>query len=787
MEMYMFERLTDSARRVLVLAHNEVLGVRYAGSEHLLLALLVEGSSVASRTLTALDIDEADVRDAISDLAVPPPEELDGQVPFTDNLKLLIPFAAAEADMRNHNYIGPEHLLLGMLRLPDSATALLVLHLLEVDVAEVRAGVDFLLTSFDGPAKAPTGEEPAPDKPSKALFSKKRTSALSNFGRDLTAAARDGVLDPVIGREAEVSRIIQVLSRRTKNNPMLIGEPGVGKTAVVEGLAQSIVSGDVPENLCGKTVFTLDLGSVVAGTRHRGDFEERMKKIIDEATAREDLILFIDEIHTLVGGGAASGSIDAANMLKPALARGAFTVIGATTNDEFRKHIERDAALERRFQPVRIGEPSTDVAVQILTGLRDRYNEFHDVVFTDDALLAAVTLAARYLPDRNLPDSAIDLIDEAGALSRIRLMTSKKPFDADNPTELRSRLITPSDIAAVLESWTGIPAGQMTQEQSSRLLDMEECLHGRVVGQDEAVSAVSRAVRRTRAGLGDPRRPTGSFLFLGPSGVGKTETAKALAEFLFGSEDDLIVLDMSEYMEAHTVSRLLGAPPGYVGHEEGGQLVEAVRRKPHCVVLFDEVEKAHPRVFDTLLQVLEEGRLTDSQGRQVDFANTVIVMTSNLGADAIRKPAVGFSVNAPKQKHEVMTTAVHQALKKHFRPEFLNRIDDVVVFHTLALDSVVQIVDLILRHTVDALAERGITLVMSPAAKRYLATVGYDENLGARPLRRAIQSQVQDVLAELLLSGSCPPGSEVFIDVNATGDGLVLAQVAEPSEVVVTG
>jgi ATP-dependent Clp protease ATP-binding subunit ClpC len=786
--MHMFERLTDSARRVLVLAHNEVLGVRYAGSEHVLLALLMEGTSLASRTLTALDVDESDVRDALSDLAVPPAPETPEQVPFTENVMALFPLAAAEADLRDHNYIGPEHLLLGLLRLPSSATALLVLGLLEVDVSEVRAGVEYLFGAFDRAGRRDeTAVSSAVQGPLFTKTAKKPSSALTNFGRDLTAAARAGTLDPVIGRDAEVSRVIQVLSRRTKNNPMLIGEPGVGKTAVVEGLAQSIADGLAPEHLADKTVFTLDLGSVVAGTRHRGDFEERMKRIVDEATQRDDLILFIDEIHTLVGGGAASGSIDAANMLKPALARGAVTMIGATTNDEFRKHIERDAALERRFQTVRIAEPTTEVAVRILSGLRDRYNEFHDVVFTDEALLAAVTMAARYLPDRNLPDSAIDLIDEAGALSRIRLMMAKTPFDADNPTDLRSRLITPEDIAAVLESWTGIPAGQMTQEQSARLLDMEASLHARVIGQDDALSAVSRAVRRTRAGLGDVRRPTGSFLFLGPSGVGKTETAKALAEFLFGSEDDLVVLDMSEYMEAHTVSRLLGAPPGYVGHEEGGQLVEAVRRKPHCVVLFDEVEKAHPQVFDTLLQVLEEGRLTDSQGRQVDFANTVIVMTSNLGADAIRKPAVGFSVNAPQRKHELMTAAVHQALKKQFRPEFLNRIDDVVVFHTLALDSVVEIVDLILKHTVDTLAERDVALSVTPAAKRYLATVGYDENLGARPLRRAIQSQVQDALAEHLLSGACPPGSEVFIDLAASGHGLTIAHVADPVEVVAAG
>jgi ATP-dependent Clp protease ATP-binding subunit ClpC len=835
----MFERFTDPARRVVVLAQTEGRAHGRIGSEHLLLGLVVEGQSVAFRALTAVGVDESAVRLVVEQLATGSPSEQVAHLPFSPNAKAALEFSLRESLQLGHDRIGPEHLLLGLLRERNS-TAARVFAQMGVNPGAVRAEVISLLSAGGQVALA---EPPLPDDAEvgrRPLFSGRKSgeskgSALDQFGFNMTEAAARGELDPVVGREDEITRVVQVLSRRTKNNPILIGEPGVGKTAVVEGLAQRIASGDVPETVEGKSVYTLDLGSVVAGSRFRGDFEERLKKILNEIKSRGDVILFIDEIHTLVGAGGAEGAIDAANILKPALARGEINTIGATTNDEFRKHFEKDAALERRFQPVKVAEPTHDVAVCILAGLRDRYADHHEVEFTDEALRAAVALADRYLPDRNLPDSAIDLIDEAGARARIRRMprhaaaladqaagtlvaspagaspaaaTTPLLFDQDAPpaaslfapasppiavpvppasagpsvvpvagsdlTRVRE-VIGADEIASVLEAWTGIPAHRMTEEESERLLRMEAELNLRVIGQTEALSAVSRAVRRTRAGLGDPRRPTGSFIFLGPSGVGKTETAKALAEFLFGDEDAMVALDMSEYMEQHSSSRLVGAPPGYVGHDEGGQLVEAVRRKPHSVVLFDEIEKAHSDVFDILLQVLEEGRLTDGQGRQVDFSNTVVIMTSNLGADVLRRPTVGFSNQGVDESHEKMSGAVHEALKKHFRPEFLNRVDEVVVFHSLALADVVSIVDLMLVRPAATLAERGVILKVRPSAKEYLAAVGYDPSLGARPLRRAVQTLVEDTLAKRLLTGTFQSGDIVVVD--ADDDGIKLSSV----------
>src|ERR671929_244396 len=659
---------------------------------------------------------------------------------FTDRARRVVVLAQEEARMLNHNYIGTEHILLGLIHEGEGVAAQ-VLVKLGADLNRVRQQVIQLLSGYQGKEPAAAGG-PAEGTPSTSLV-------LDQFGRNLTQAARDSKLDPVIGRAKEIERVMQVLSRRTKNNPVLIGEPGVGKTAVVEGLAQAIVKGEVPETLKDKQLYTLDLGALVAGSRYRGDFEERLKKVLKEIRTRGDIILFIDEIHTLVGAGAAEGAIDAASILKPMLARGELQTIGATTLDEYRKHLEKDAALERRFQPIQVGEPSLAHTIEILKGLRDRYEAHHRVSITDSALVAAAQLADRYISDRFLPDKAIDLIAE------------------------------------VLATATGIPVFKLTEEESARLLRMEDELHKRVIGQNDAIKALSQSIRRTRAGLKDPKRPGGSFIFAGPTGVGKTWLSKSLAEFLFGDEDALIQLDMSEYGEKHTVSRLFGSPPGYVGYEEGGQLTEKVRRKPFSVVLFDEVEKAHPDIFNSLLQILEDGRLTDSQGRQVDFKNTVIIMTTNLGTRDIAKGVqMGFQAgNDTKTGYERMKAKVNDELKQHFRPEFLNRVDDTIVFPQLTQDEIVQIVDLMIARVDERLKDKDMGIELTPAAKVLLATKGYDPVLGARPLRRTIQRDIEDQLSEKILYGELKPGEIVVVDVEGEGDRAVFtfrgAQKAE--------
>ncbi len=722
-----------------------------------------------------------------------------------------------EALQLGHSYIGTEHMLLGLVREGEGVAAQ-VLVSLGADLGRVRQQVIQMMSGYQGKeavgaaAGSSTGDTPS------------GSPVLDQFGRNLTQLARDSKLDPVIGREKEIERVMQVLSRRTKNNPVLIGEPGVGKTAIVEGLAQRIVANDVPETLTGKQLYTLDLGALVAGSRYRGDFEERLKKVLKEIRTRGDIILFIDELHTLVGAGAAEGAIDAASILKPMLARGELQTVGATTLDEYRKHLEKDAALERRFQPVKVEQPTVALTIDILKGLRDRYESHHAVTITDQALVAAANLADRYLADRYLPDKAIDLIDEAGSRLRIRRMSTppshkkleeeigrlrqdketaieKGAFDqakrlADQEKErLDAKEVMESEwrsegvdlfdvvdedvIAEVLAHWTGIPVYRLTEEETAKLLRMEDELHKRVIGQEEAIKALSRAIRRTRAGLKDPKRPSGSFIFLGPTGVGKTELAKTLAEFLFDDEDALIQLDMSEYMEKHTVSRLVGSPPGYVGYEEGGQLTEAVRRKPFSVVLFDEIEKAHADVFNALLQILEDGRLTDAQGRTVDFKNTVLIMTSNLGTADLRKSAVGFAKSSGAVTYERMKAKVHDALKSHFRPEFLNRIDEVIVFHELSREEVVSIVDLMVQRVTTQLSGQGIGLELTPAAKDFLAERGYDPQLGARPLRRAIQQLIEDPLSERILWKEFRVGETVIVDVDESPsdgqEGPVLA------------
>jgi ATP-dependent Clp protease ATP-binding subunit ClpC len=727
-----------------------------------------------------------------------------GHIPFTPRAKKVLELSLREALQLGHNYIGTEHILLGLIREGEGVAAQ-VLQKLGADLNRVRQTVIQLLSGYTGgkSEQAPGGQQGEGGQGS---------MILDQFGRNLTQLARENKLDPVIGRAKEIERVMQVLSRRTKNNPVLIGEPGVGKTAVVEGLSQDIVKGEVPETLKGKQIYTLDLGALVAGSRYRGDFEERLKKVLKEIKTRGDVVLFIDELHTLVGAGAAEGAIDAASILKPMLARGELQTIGATTRDEYRKYLEKDAALERRFQPITVEEPTVAHTIEILKGLRDRYEAHHRVSFTDDALVAAANLADRYISDRHLPDKAIDLIDEAGSRMRIHRMTAPPDVrevdekiaevrlhkesaidgqDFEKAANLRDEErqlqeersrreqewkagemdilseIGEEEIAEVLSIWTGIPVFKLTEEETEKLLRMEDELHKRIISQNEAIGAVSRAMRRTRSGLKDPRRPSGSFIFLGPSGVGKTELSKALAEFLFGDEDALIQLDMSEYMEKHTVSRLIGSPPGYVGYEEGGQLTEAVRRKPFSVVLFDEIEKAHPDVFNTLLQILEDGRLTDSQGHQVDFKNTIIIMTSNLGTRDIQKgPGVGFAAHANEQvTYEKMRDRVTEELKRSFRPEFLNRIDEVIVFHSLTPDDVKQIVDLLMKRVTEQLKAKDIEIQLTDEAKTLLAEKGYDLALGARPLRRTIQRLVEDPLAEKLLWKEFRPGQTVLVDV----------------------
>ncbi|MGO2124621.1 ATP-dependent Clp protease ATP-binding subunit [Glutamicibacter arilaitensis] len=811
----MFERFTDRARRVVVLAQEEarMLNHNYIGTEHLLLGLIHEGDGVAAKALESLNISLGAVREQVQEIIGKGQQAPSGHIPFTPRAKKVLELSLREALQLGHNYIGTEHILLGLIREGEGVAAQ-VLVKLGADLGRVRQQVIQLLSGYQGGKEtASAGVSSGGQQEGTPAGS----AVLDQFGRNLTAAAREGKLDPVISREHEMERVMQVLSRRTKNNPVLIGEPGVGKTAVVEGLAQSIVRGDVPETIKDKQLYTLDLGSLVAGSRYRGDFEERLKKVLKEIRTRGDIILFIDEIHTLVGAGAAEGAIDAASILKPMLARGELQTIGATTLDEYRKNIEKDAALERRFQPIQVKEPSVELTTQILRGLRDRYEAHHRVTITDGALQAAATLAHRYISDRFLPDKAVDLIDEAGARLRIQRMTAPPALkemdeeiatvrlekeaaidaqDFEGAASLRdkeSKLIearnekekswrngdmdevsevTEELIAEVLANSTGIPVVKLTEEESSRLLNMEAELHKRVIGQDSAIKAISQAIRRTRAGLKDPNRPGGSFIFAGPTGVGKTELAKALAEFLFGEEEALITLDMSEYSEKHTVSRLFGAPPGYVGYEEGGQLTEKVRRRPFSVVLFDEVEKAHADLFNSLLQILEDGRLTDSQGRVVDFKNTIIIMTTNLGTRDISKGVMtGFQSAADtKTGYERMQAKVQEELRQHFRPEFLNRVDDTVVFPQLNQDEIEEIVDLFVARLAKRLKDRDMTIELTQAARSLLAQRGYDPAMGARPLRRTIQRDIEDQLSERILFGQIVAGQKITVDVEGEGE-----------------
>jgi ATP-dependent Clp protease ATP-binding subunit ClpC len=801
----MFERFTDRARRVVVLAQEEarMLNHNYIGTEHILLGLIHEGEGVAAKGLEALGISLEGVRAQVEEIIGQGQQAPSGHIPFTPRAKKVLELSLREALQLGHNYIGTEHILLGLIREGEGVAAQ-VLVKLGADLNRVRQQVIQLLSGYQGKEAATSGG-PAEGTPSTSLV-------LDQFGRNLTQAAREGKLDPVIGRETEIERVMQVLSRRTKNNPVLIGEPGVGKTAVVEGLAQAIYKNDVPETLKDKQLYSLDLGALVAGSRYRGDFEERLKKVLKEIKTRGDIILFIDEIHTLVGAGAAEGAIDAASILKPMLARGELQTIGATTLDEYRKHVEKDAALERRFQPIQVKEPSVAHTIEILKGLRDRYETHHRVSITDGALAAAANMADRYISDRFLPDKAIDLIDEAGSRLRIKRMTAPpelrafddkiaearkakesaidgqdfegaaalrdkektliaekadaeknwKATDLDKVTEVDEELI-----AQVLSASTGIPVFKLTEEETARLLRMEDELHRRVIGQDQAIKALSQAIRRTRAGLKDPKRPGGSFIFAGPSGVGKTELSRTLASFLFGDETALIQLDMSEYSERHTASRLFGAPPGYVGYDEGGQLTEKVRRRPFSVVLFDEIEKAHPDIFNSLLQVLEDGRLTDAQGRTVDFKNTVIIMTTNLGTRDISKSlGLGFAnVDDDLTNYDRMKGKVQDELKNHFRPEFLNRIDDVIVFHQLTKEQIIHIVDLMIANLDDRLKAKDMGIELTQAAKDLLAARGYDPLLGARPLRRVIQREIEDSLSERILFGELKAGEIIVVDV----------------------
>jgi len=805
---------------VVVLAQEEarLLNHNYIGTEHILLGLIHEGEGVAAKALESLGISLEKVRQQVEEIIGAGQSPPSGHIPFTPRAKKVLELSLREALQLGHNYIGTEHILLGLIREGEGVAAQ-VLVKLGADLGRVRQQVIQLLSGYSGSKETTgggTGEQP------------QGSLVLDQFGRNLTQLARENKLDPVIGREKEIERVMQVLSRRTKNNPVLIGEPGVGKTAVVEGLSQAIVKGEVPETIAGKQLYTLDLGALVAGSRYRGDFEERLKKVLKEIKTRGDIILFIDELHTLVGAGAAEGAIDAASILKPMLARGELQTIGATTLDEYRKHLEKDAALERRFQPIKVPEPSVAHTIDILKGLRDRYEAHHRVTITDQGLVAAANLADRYISDRFLPDKAIDLIDEAGSRLRIRRMSAPPDYREleENISDVRRKKedaieaqdferaasfrdeekrlmgersereaewreaegeafaeVNEEEIAEVLSSWTGIPVMSLTEEETAKLLRMESELHTRIVGQHDAIAAVSRSIRRTRAGLKDPKRPAGSFIFLGPSGVGKTETAKALAEFLFGDEDALIQLDMSEYMEKHTVSRLMGSPPGYVGYEEGGQLTEAVRRRPYSVVLLDEIEKAHPDVFNTLLQILEDGRLTDAQGKTVDFKNTVIIMTSNLGTRDLRKPTLGFGKASEELTYDKMKERVNEELKRGFRPEFLNRIDEVIVFHELSKPEVHSIVDLMIKRVKAQLESLDVAIELTEAAKNVLSARGYDPTLGARPLRRAIQRLVEDPLSEKILWKEYEAGDTIIVDAepNESGDNEIVFRKAAAS------
>lgn len=823
----MLRRFTQRAQRALMHAQEEARAMNYpaVGTEHILLGVVKEGEGIAARALTNLGVDIDRLREEIKRLIGTTdgqPGEEAGDLPITPRAKKVLNLAFDEARLQGVNYVGTEHLLLAILREEESVAAQ-VLTVMGVRLDDVRAQVWELLGA-DGGQQPTEDVEREEGKPQGATAARRRakskTPILDNFSRDLTAMAREGKLDPVIGRDKEIDRVIQVLSRRTKNNPVLIGDPGVGKTAIVEGLAERIVDGRVPEILSDKRVVALDISAMVAGTKYRGEFEDRLTKIVNEIKNAGDIIVFIDELHTIVGAGAAEGAIDAANILKPSLARGEFQCVGATTIDEYRKHIEKDAALERRFQPITVGEPTIEETIEILKGLRDRYEAHHGVKITDEAIRAAANLSHRYITDRFLPDKAIDLIDEAA--SRVRLSNYVVPDELKelelkleelikekeeaiatqefekaakfrdteqnlrteieqkrkewmNARNLADLIVNEEIIAEIVSSWTGIPVARLEEEEAERLVHLEDVLHRRVIGQQEAVNAVARAVRRARAGLKDPKRPIGSFIFLGPTGVGKTELARALAEGLFGSEDALIRLDMSEYMEKHTVSRMIGAPPGYVGYDEGGQLTEKVRRKPYSVILLDEIEKAHPDVFNILLQVLEDGRLTDGQGRTVDFRNTVIIMTSNLGAESInRERSLGFRPVEEEQKdrYEKMKSQVMDRIKTAFRPEFLNRIDEIIVFHSLTDEELKKIIDLLLSGLEKRLGDQELTLNVTEAARNILIKEGYDPQYGARPLRRAIQRLIEDQVAEELLKGSFKPGDTVLVD--AENDEIVV-------------
>jgi ATP-dependent Clp protease ATP-binding subunit ClpC len=795
----MFGRFTERAQKVLALAQEEAirLGHNNIGTEHILLGLVREGEGIAAKALYALGLGADKIQNEVENL-IGRGQNVSQTIPYTPRTKKVIELSMDEARKLGHSYVGTEHILLGLIREGEGVAAR-VLNNLGVSLNKARQQVLQLLGS----------NETGGHQSNSAVSA--NTPTLDSLARDLTATAREGSLDPVIGRSKEIQRVIEVLSRRTKNNPVLIGEPGVGKTAIAEGLAQQIVHNEVPEILRDKRVMTLDMGTVVAGTKYRGEFEDRLKKVMDEIRQAGNIILFIDELHTLIGAGGAEGAIDASNILKPSLARGELQCIGATTLDEYRKYIEKDAALERRFQPIMVDEPTMEESIQILKGLRDRYEAHHRVSISDEAIDAAVKLSDRYISDRFLPDKAIDLIDEAGSKVRLRSYTTppnlkeleikleevRKEKDSavqsqefekaaslrDTEQRLREKLeetkkswkekqgkenteVTVEDIASVVSSWTGVPVSKLAQTETEKLLHLEEILHSRVIGQEEAVKAISKAVRRARAGLKDPKRPIGSFVFLGPTGVGKTELARALAEAMFGDEDAMIRVDMSEYMEKHSTSRLVGSPPGYVGYEEGGQLTEKVRRKPYSVILLDEIEKAHPDVFNILLQVLEDGRLTDSKGRTVDFRNTVLIMTSNVGAEALkRNKYVGFNIQDGEQDYKDMKGKVMEELKKAFRPEFLNRIDEIIVFHALEKKHLKEIVTLMSEQLIKRLNEQNITLELTDAAKEKISEEGYDPEYGARPLRRAIQKHIEDRLSEELLRGTVLTGQTVTIDV----------------------
>ncbi|WP_250125451.1 ATP-dependent Clp protease ATP-binding subunit [Chroococcidiopsis sp. CCMEE 29] len=818
----MFERFTEKAIKVIMLAQEEArrLGHNFVGTEQILLGLIGEGTGVAAKVLKSMGVNLKDARIEVEKIIGRGSGFVAVEIPFTPRAKRVLELSLEEARQLGHNYIGTEHLLLGLIREGEGVAAR-VLENLGVDLSKVRTQVIRMLGET---AEVSAGSQAGRTK----------TPTLDEFGSNLTQMAAEGKLDPVVGRAKEIERVIQILGRRTKNNPVLIGEPGVGKTAIAEGLAARIANKDVPDILEEKRVVTLDIGLLVAGTKYRGEFEERLKKIMDEIRSAGNVVLVIDEVHTLIGAGAAEGAIDAANILKPALARGELQCIGATTLDEYRKHIERDAALERRFQPVMVGEPTVDETIEILYGLRERYEQHHKLKISDEALFAAAKLSDRYISDRYLPDKAIDLVDEAG--SRVRLINSALPpaakeldkelrqvlrekddavrsQDYDRAGELRDRemeikaeiraiaqgknatsnsegedspVVTEEDIAHIVASWTGVPVNKLTESESEKLLHMEDTLHQRLIGQEEAVKAVSRAIRRARVGLKNPNRPIASFVFSGPTGVGKTELAKSLAAYFFGSEEAMIRLDMSEYMERHTVSKLIGSPPGYVGYNEGGQLTEAVRRRPYTVVLFDEIEKAHPDVFNMLLQILEDGRLTDAKGRTVDFKNTLLILTSNIGSKVIEKGGGGlgfeFSENQAESQYNRIRSLVNEELKNYFRPEFLNRLDEIIVFRQLTKDEVKEIADIMLKEVFGRLTEKGITLEVTERFKDRLIEEGYNPSYGARPLRRAIMRLLEDSLAEEILSGRIKDGDTAVVDVDESGTVKVLSQ--EPKELL---